>query len=236
MAGHARHERLRPQRIVLTGGPSPYCSRLSASLLALGNPVLTRELQPASAVSELDEARSELVVVVDGNDRSEALRLIGVIRHEGRLPVLAATERGDIEWTAAAVAAGACGAIIGSGLEGLRAALHVACEHFVELRRLEQALERRAVIERAKGVLMATHGIKGEDAYVLLRNHSKRTSQQLVKIADAILQSHGLLKKQRRAAAPEPTFVPSKGLAPSELGPLARDLGQAGDGKRTLRA
>jgi response regulator NasT len=240
VAGQARQELFQPHRIVLTGEPSPYCNRLSASLLALGNPVLRRELRAANAVSELGEAGPELVVVVAGNERSETLetlRLIGVIRHEGRLPVVAAIERGDIEWTAAAVAAGASGAIIGSGLESLRAALHVAFEHFDELRRLEQALERRAVIERAKGVLMATHGIRGEDAYLLLRDHSRRTSRKLVKIADAILQSHVLLGKQRRPDAPEPA-APHDAGHPGELRPLlhTRDPGSGNGAKRRLPA
>jgi AmiR/NasT family two-component response regulator len=222
VAGNARQELFRPHRIVLAGEPSPYCNRLSASLLALGNPVVTRELRASSAVSELGEDRSELAVVVAGNERSEALRLIGVIRHEEGLPVLAAIERGDIEWTAAAVAAGASGAIIGAGLESLRAALHVAFEHFAELRGLEEALERRAVIERAKGVLMATHGIRGDDAFVLLRDHSRRTSRKLVKIADAILQSHVLLGKQRRSDVPEPSVAAAAASFSRNLEPFLR--------------
>jgi response regulator NasT len=189
-------ELLRPHRIVMTGEQSSYSDKLSAALAALGNPVLRRELQERSAVTELDEAESEVVVVVGGDERWEALQLIGVIRHEGQLPVVAAVEGADVDWTVAAIAAGACGAIIGSGVESLRTALQVACSHFAELRSLEQALERRAVIERAKGVLMATHGIGGDDAYALLRDHSRRANRKLVKIADAIVQSHVLLRKQ----------------------------------------
>jgi AmiR/NasT family two-component response regulator len=222
---HAEHDLLLPPRVVVTGDHSPYSSKLSESLVTLGSPVLVRELEAASAVSELMEVDSDLVVVVAGENRYAALRLIGVIRHQGKLPVVAAMERGDTEWTAAAVAAGASGAIIGSGLESLRAALHVAREHFAELRRLEQALERRAVIERAKGVLMATYGIGGEDAYILLRDHSRRTSRKLVKVANAILMSHVLLGKQppgveAEAAVEEPArprrpFERTEGPEPS---------------------
>jgi AmiR/NasT family two-component response regulator len=196
--GHATGE---PRRIVVTGERSPYSERLFASLEALGNVVFERELQPSNAASELGDVDSELVVVVAGADRSLALGLIGAVRHEGRLPVVAAIERDDIEWTVAAVAAGASAAVIGSGLESLRAAVHAACERFAELRSLEQAFERRAVIERAKGVLMAIHGIGGEDAYILLRDHSRRTNRKLVMIAEAILKSHVLLGRQQRAVA-----------------------------------
>jgi response regulator NasT len=193
-----------PYRIVLTGERSPYCSSLSAALASLGNPVLRREFRTGGAANEVGEDDSGLVVVVvAGDDRTESLRLIGVIRHQAHLPVVAAIERDDMEWTTAAVAAGASGAVVGAETESLRAAVHVACEHFAELRRLEEALERRAVIERAKGVLMATHGIRGEDAYVLLRDHSKRKSRSLFKIADAVLKSHVLLGRQPRTDAAE---------------------------------
>jgi hypothetical protein len=81
-----------------------------------------------------------------------------------------------------------------------------ACEQrcrpdFAELRRLEQSFERRAVIQSAKGVLMAIHGIGGEDAYILLRDHSRRTNQKLAMIAEAVLKSHVLLGRQQHAVA-----------------------------------
>jgi response regulator NasT len=211
MLENTRDKPVRSRRIVVAGERSPYSEKLSASLAALGNRVFTRELHPGSAASELGDVDSELVVVVGGVDRSLDIRLIGAVRHEGRLPVVAAIEHGDMEWTVAAVAAGASGAVIGSGLESLRASVHAACERFAELRSLEQALERRAVIERAKGVLMAIHGIGGEDAYILLRDHSMRTNRKLVKVAEAILSSHVLLGRQRRPAAPEPSAGPPPG-------------------------
>ncbi len=216
MTDRAKEELVRPRRIVLTDGRSPYVERLSASLVELGNRVVRRDLDPRSAVSELDEDGPELVVVVAGDDREEALRLIGFVRHERQLPVVAAIEHADIEWTVAAVSAGACGAVIGAGPESVRAAVHAACEHFAELRRLEEALERRAVIERAKGVLMATRGIGGEDAYILLRDHSRRTNQKLVRIADGILRSHVLLGKQHTRPTAETASI---GAAPSQEPP-----------------
>jgi AmiR/NasT family two-component response regulator len=189
---------VRPRRIVVTGERCRYGDELSAALACLGNRVLPKELHPGSTATELDEVGSELVVVVAGADRAPALRLIGAIRHEAQRPVVAAIELGDDEWTVGAVAAGASAALIGWSLESLRASVHAACERFAELRNLEQAFERRAVIERAKGVLMASHGIGGDDAFTLLRDQSRRTNRKLVEIADSVLKSHVLLGRQRR--------------------------------------
>jgi response regulator NasT len=190
-----------PRRIVVAGEPCPYSDELSSALVRLGNLVLFRELRPESAAGTLELIAPELVVVVAGTDRGPALQLIGAARHAGRLPVVAAIERPDAEWTVSAVAAGASAAVVGRSLETLRAAVHAACERFDELRRLEAAFERRAVIERAKGVLMATRGIAGEDAFALLRDHSRRTNCKLVEVADAVLKSHQLLGRQARAGS-----------------------------------
>jgi AmiR/NasT family two-component response regulator len=189
---------VRPRRIVVTGERCRYADELTAALASLGNRVLPKDLRPASAPKELDVIGAELVVVVAGVDRASALQLIGAIRHEARRPVVAASECGDADWTGAAVAAGASAAVTGWSLESLRASVHAACERFAELRKLEQAFERRAVIERAKGVLMASHGIGGDDAFTLLRDQSRRTNRKLVEIADAVLKSHVLLGAQRR--------------------------------------
>ena len=210
--------------IAIAGEPSRYQDEISAALVALGNRVCSKDRHPASADAVFGRSATDLVVVVASLDRALALRLIGAVRHEARLPVVAAIERGDAEWTGAAVAAGASAALIGAGLESLRATVHAACERFAELRTLEQAFERRAVIERAKGVLMASQGIGGEDAFALLRDHSRRTNRKLVEIADSILMSHALLGRQRPTAAKAPpdSTGAQPSIAQSRPAPLGR--------------
>ena len=204
--------------------------------------MVKRDLDPRSAVSELDEDGPELVVVVAGDDREEALRLIGFVRHERQLPVVAAIEHADIEWTVAAVSAGACGAVIGAGPESVRAAVHAACEHFAELRRLEEALERRAVIERAKGVLMATRGIGGEDAYILLRDHSRRTNQKpsgsrmgsFGAMCSSGSSAHARLRKRHRSGRLLRRSRPDDALDVFRLGLSRRSMRRARDRARAL--
>jgi response regulator NasT len=185
------------RRIVLTGESCPYHDDVRQALTELGNSVVARELAPAGTGEDLRRDEPDLVVVVVGTDRASALHLIGAVRHAAKLPVVAASESGDEEWTVAAIAAGASAAVSGSSLESLHASVHAACERFSDLRRLEHAFEARAVIERAKGVLMASNGIAGDDAFALMRDHSRRTNRKLVTIADAILKSHVLLVRQR---------------------------------------
>jgi response regulator NasT len=197
------------RRIAVAGEACRYQDELVTALVSLGHRAFPRRLQPERQPTDLEQGEPDVVVVVAGRDRGAALYLMRAVRHRGKLPVLAAIECGDDEWTCAAVAAGASGAVVGLNLEGWRATVHAACERFAELRALEQAFERRAVIERAKGILMASQGIAGDDAFGLLRDHSRRTNRRLVEIADAVLNSHELLGRPRRASPKSGPAVPS---------------------------
>ena len=52
---------------------------------------------------------------------------------------------------------------------------------------LEGALERRAVIERAKGILMERHGVDERAAFELLRTHARANNRTVVDCAHAVL-------------------------------------------------
>ena len=52
---------------------------------------------------------------------------------------------------------------------------------------LQEALESRKVVERAKGLLMAKEGITEDDAYSRIRRASQRTGRPMRAIADALV-------------------------------------------------
>jgi response regulator NasT len=60
---------------------------------------------------------------------------------------------------------------------------------------LESALDRRAVIERAKGILMERHGIDDRKAFEMLREHARAARRTVVGVAQAVLDGHPLLPK-----------------------------------------
>jgi hypothetical protein len=62
-----------------------------------------------------------------------------------------------------------------------------------ELARLQQRLEDRVVIERAKGILVQRLGITEEDAYKRLRVISRRQRRQMRDIAQSLLDTESLL-------------------------------------------
>jgi len=56
-------------------------------------------------------------------------------------------------------------------------------------RQLEEALASRAVIEQAKGVLMARHGVDSEQAFSLLRHQSQHQNVKLREVAHDVVAS-----------------------------------------------
>jgi two-component system, response regulator PdtaR len=52
---------------------------------------------------------------------------------------------------------------------------------------LQEALESRKIVERAKGLLMAKEGITEDDAYSRIRRASQRTGRPMRAIADALV-------------------------------------------------
>jgi len=56
-------------------------------------------------------------------------------------------------------------------------------------RQLERALESRIVIEQAKGVLVARHGIVVDDAFDALRRGARSTGTKLHDLAARVVQS-----------------------------------------------
>ena len=82
----------------------------------------------------------------------------------------------------------------------MQAAIEVAIRRYREAARLnekvgqlESALERRAVIERAKGIVMERHGIDEREAFDRLRDHARAGNRRVVDVATAVVEGHALL-------------------------------------------
>ncbi len=65
-------------------------------------------------------------------------------------------------------------------------------EETAEMRR---QLETRKIVERAKGILQHRHGLTEEDAYLRLRNESRRLRRPMRELAEAIILSEDLSRK-----------------------------------------
>jgi len=87
------------------------------------------------------------------------------------------------------------GAISKSTLEDANARL------FEEAQEMKRQLETRKVVERAKGILQQRYGLSEEDAYLRLRNESRRLRRPMKDLAEAIILSEELSRKNEAAAS-----------------------------------
>jgi response regulator NasT len=97
----------------------------------------------------------------------------------------------------------------GADSQELQSAIDIVLRRFAEYHNLEGAFGRRAVTERAKGILMERHGIDERAAFDMLREHARRTQRKLVEVAEGVVSAHRLLPARPEAASSQGASGPS---------------------------
>jgi uroporphyrinogen-III synthase len=70
-----------------------------------------------------------------------------------------------------------------------------------ETAEMKRQLETRKSVERAKGILQKRHALSEEEAYLRMRNESRRLRRPMKDLADAIILSEELSRKDNSAPA-----------------------------------
>jgi response regulator NasT len=169
----------------------------------LGHEVAAYAISLREAAQRIAGEDPDLAVVVLHDDEEHALELIGEISEFASGPVIALVSSGDPAFVEAAAERGVDAIARPDSAEAVRSAIAVAMRRHAERRRLEQqvdqlenALERRAVIERAKGILMERHGIGEREAFELLRSRARSLSQTVVALSQAVSDGRSLLPRE----------------------------------------
>jgi len=64
-----------------------------------------------------------------------------------------------------------------------------------ETQEMKRQLETRKLVERAKGILQQRYGLSEEEAYLRLRNESRRLRRPMKDLAEAIILAEDLSRK-----------------------------------------
>ena len=159
----------------------------------LGHVVIARELQVAEVAPLTAELMPDVALVAVGESTEHALGLISSLVQEAACPVIAVLEVEDPRFIREAARRGVFAYLADGEADELESALEIVLERFAEFRNLEGAFGRRAVTERAKGILMERHGVDEARAFELLRGQSRNTGRKLVDVAAAVVEGHLLL-------------------------------------------
>jgi two-component system, response regulator / RNA-binding antiterminator len=160
---------------------------------SLGHEVVALELDVDRVGEVTRREHPDVALVGLGESSQHALQLIEQIVRDAACPVILLLDAKDPEFVNEAAKRGIFAHIVDGEMSELQSTLDIVLRRFAEYHNLEGAFGRRAIIERAKGVLMAVHGIDEQRAFELLRTHSQRDGRKLVEIADAVTQTHRLL-------------------------------------------
>jgi AmiR/NasT family two-component response regulator len=166
---------------------------LAAIVTGLGHEVIAREVdvREVAAVTVLEHPDVALVGL--GLSSDHALDLISEIVREASCPVIALLSVKDPAYVREAAKRGVFAYIVDTGPEELQNAIDITLQRFAEYQNLQGAFGRRALIEQAKGILMARHSTNADKAFEMLRAHSQRNGHKLADVAAAIVDTHQLL-------------------------------------------
>jgi AmiR/NasT family two-component response regulator len=165
----------------------------AAVVSSLGHEVIASEIEVKQVAAVTAREHPDVALVGLGISSEHALDLIGEIVHEASCPVIALLTGRDPAYVREAAKRGVFAYIVDTTPEELQSALDITLQRFAEYHSLQGAFRRRALIEQAKGILMARHAIDGDKAFALLREHSEHNGHKLADIAAALVASHLLL-------------------------------------------
>jgi AmiR/NasT family two-component response regulator len=165
-------------------------------VIALGHEVIAREIEveDVGAVTALE--RPDVALVGLGASSQHALDLIDKIVREAACPVIALLHAPDPAFVKEASKRGVFAHISDDGVEGWQSSIDIVLRRFAEYHDLEGAFGRRALTERAKGILMERHSIDEASAFEMLRSQSRVGNRKLIDLAAAVVDGHRLLPKQ----------------------------------------
>ena len=141
--------------------------------------------------------RPDAAIVIVGESSAHALDLIGRIVTEASCPVIAILDVEDEAFIREAARRGIAYITMGREAAALQSSLDVVLSRFAEYHGLEGAFARRAITERAKGILMERHAVDEKQAFTMLREEARRTNRKIIEIAEAVAVSVNLLPRSR---------------------------------------
>jgi AmiR/NasT family two-component response regulator len=165
---------------------------------ALGHEVIAREIDVDEVGPVTARERPDVALVGLGESSQHALVLIEKIVQEAFCPVILLIHEPNPGFVREASRRGIF-AYITNGDDDApewQSSIDIVLRRFTEYHDLQGAFGRRAVTERAKGILMERHSVDEDAAFELLRSHARTTNRKLVDIAGAVVDGHQLLPKQ----------------------------------------
>jgi response regulator NasT len=172
-------------------------------VVALGHEVIAREIDVEDVAEVTVRERPDVALVGLGESSEHALQLIEKIVREAACPVIVLLHAPDPGFVNEAAKRGVFAHINDNDVDDWQSAIDIVLRRFAEYHDLQGAFGRRALTERAKGILMERHGIDEQAAFEMMREQSRVGNRKLIDLAAAVVDGHRLLPRDP-TAAPQP--------------------------------
>lgn len=180
-------------RVLIANEKQERLGLITDVLTGLGHVVVAAGIDVDDIGAATRQEHPDVALVALGDSSQHALEMISNIVHEAACPVIALLHNSEPSFVNEAAKRGIFAHITDDDPVQLQSTLDIVLHRFAEYHNLEGAFARRAMIEQAKGILMATHGIDDQQAFAMLRKQSQQTGARLLDLAEAVVHSHRLL-------------------------------------------
>ncbi len=187
-------------RILIANERADRLARIADIVTGLGHEVIARELEVADVAAATEREHPDLAFVGLGVSGEHALEMISEIVREASCPVIALLEAGDPVWVNEAAKRGIFAYIVDGEPSEMQSAIDITLRRHAEFTNLQGAFARRAVIERAKGIIMCREEVDEDRAFERLRSESQRSGNRVYDIAQAVVSSHLILVRPGRGS------------------------------------
>lgn len=174
-------------RVLIADESAERLAVLAAAVRGLGHEIVAAEMEVVDAGPATAREHPDVALVALGQSDEHALEMISKIVAEAECPVIAVLAATDSSFVQEAAKRGIFAYVVESDQGALESALEIVLLRFAEYHGLEGAFGRRALIERAKGILMERHQLDEHEAFELLRQHARRNNQKIVDVSTAVI-------------------------------------------------
>jgi AmiR/NasT family two-component response regulator len=191
-------------RVIVADDESIIRMDLREMLTNLGYLVVGEVGDGRSMVNLARELRPDVVIADIKMPDMDGIEAARILTEEEIAPVILLTAYGQRELVERAKEAGVVGYLVKPFQESdLAPTIEIALTRFAEFQAVEkevedlkEALETRKLVDRAKGILMDTEGLKETDAFRKIQKMSMNTRKPMKEVAEAIILAHQAREQQ----------------------------------------
>jgi AmiR/NasT family two-component response regulator len=176
-------------KVLVADERQKYLEPVAAAVRDLGHEVIAHEVTITKVGKATLEHRPDIAIVALHEDTDHALELISEIVDEAVCPVIALADDASRDFVHAAAERGVFAYIDSTNETELQGAIDVALQRYRQFAKLLHAFERRARIERAKGVLMERHDLGDREAFERMRSEARAARRPLIDVVDDLLET-----------------------------------------------